>query len=227
MPVGDDFDGGGLVLTVALDAPAAVHNTILWGNSSGGSTDQTAQLGVYEDFPPMLTVRRSLVEGWTGDLGGTGNSGDDPLFADPDGSDGSDGTPGTADDDYRLERFSPAIDAGSNSLVPLDVFDLDSNGDTAEALPIDIAGQPRLHDDIDIDGPNGEPGPVVDIGAYEFPGRSCPSDLNHDGLLDLDDITIFVGGFPGQSPESDLNGDGLWDLADINIFVGSFNAGCP
>ena len=223
-PAGDAFDGGGLVIAIALDAPAAVHNTILWGNSSGGSTDQAAQLGVNEDFPPMLTVRRSLVEGWTGDLGGAGNSGDDPLFADPDGSDG---TPGTADDNYRLERFSPAIDAGSNSLVPLDVFDLDSDGDTAEALPIDLAGRPRRVDDIDSDDTGAGSAPIVDIGAYEFQRRSCPGDLNHDGLLDLADITIFVGGFPGQSPESDLNGDGLWDLADINIFVGTFNAGCP
>ena len=164
-PSGDDFDGGGLVFAVGQDAPAALHNTILWGNSNGGSTDQAAQLGVSQDFPPMLSIRRNLVQGWTGDLGGTGNAGDDPQFVDPDGNDGQ---PGTADDDYRLARLSPAIDAGGNGLLPADVFDLDDDGDTTEGLPIDLAGRDRRVDDIDTADTGAGATPIVDIGAYEF-----------------------------------------------------------
>lgn len=55
----------------------------------------------------------------------------------------------------------------------------------------------------------------------------CLADLNNDGVLDLMDIQLFVGGFIGVDPVSDLNGDGLFDLADLSLFVGSFTAGCP
>lgn len=94
-------------------------------------------------------------------------------------------------------------------------------------MPFDIAGQPRLHDDIDIDGPNGQAGPQVDIGAFEFQGRSCPADLDSNGILDLADINAFIAAFLGQDAASDLDGNGLWDLRDINIFVTSFTGGCP
>ena len=212
------------ILNDSYDDVPLIENTIMWGNTSTGGMAFASQ---YFSAYTTSEINNSIIEGWDGPFGGSGgfgNSGADPLLVDPDGDDDIPGT----DDDSAVIRFqSPAIDQGDNAFLPADDADEDNDGDLLEPMPLDIAGQPRLHDDIDIDGPNGEPGPVVDIGAYEFPGRSCPSDLNNDGLLDLADITIFVGGFPGQSPESDLNGDGLWDLADINIFVGSFNAGCP
>jgi hypothetical protein len=219
-----DLDGGGLVLAVSPGTPVAVHNAAIWGNSSGGVVDQDAQVAVNVDFPPMLSIRRNLIEGWDESLGGVGNAGDDPLFIEPDGNDG---VPGTTDDNYRLGRFSPAIDAGGNGLLPPDDFDLDQDGITAEDLPIDLAGNARRVDDIDTDDTGTGSTPIVDIGAYEFQRRSCPADLDTNGILDLADIGLFVGGFPSQSPDTDLNGDGIWDLADVGIFVSVFTAGCP
>jgi hypothetical protein len=80
-----------------------------------------------------------------------------PTFGrDPDP--GTDGVWGTPDDDYgdlHLQDGSPALDNGDNSLLPLDLTDLDSDGDTSEPIPYDLDMLPRVM--------NG----TVDMGAYE------------------------------------------------------------
>lgn len=212
------------VLNDSYEDPPLIENTIMWGNTSTGGLVFASQ---YFSAYSTSEINNSIIQGWDGPFGGSGgfgNSGADPLLVDPDGDDN---IRGTADDSAAISTQSPAIDQGDNAFLPADDADEDNDADLLEPMPFDIAGQPRLHDDIDIDGPNGEAGPQVDIGAYEFQGRSCPSDLNNDGILDLADIGLFVGGFPSQSPDTDINGDGVWDLMDINIFVGVFTAGCP
>ncbi len=57
--------------------------------------------------------------------------------------------------DLRLLAGSPALDAGLAALLPPDVWDLDGDGDTAEPLPVDLGGGPRVL------------GGGVDLGAYE------------------------------------------------------------
>jgi hypothetical protein len=81
----------------------------------------------------------------------------DPLFLRTP-SPGPDGIWGTSDDDYgdlHLQFTSPAVNAGNSTYLPIDLFDLDSDGNTTESLPFDLASQPRIL------------GPVVDMGAYE------------------------------------------------------------
>jgi hypothetical protein len=68
--------------------------------------------------------------------------------------------------------------------------------------------------------------------AYEPGGVrlivTCSADLAPPvGLLDLADITAFVGGFAASEPIADLAEPfGLFDLADITAFVAAFLAGC-
>jgi hypothetical protein len=64
--------------------------------------------------------------------------------------------------DLRLQAGSPCLDAGDNSLLPPDVAELDSDGDTEEPLPLDLAGAPRT-----VDG-NSDSTVIVDVGAYEY-----------------------------------------------------------
>jgi hypothetical protein len=130
---------------------------------------------------------------------------DDPLFV-RNPSAGADGVWGTADDDYgdlRLTAASPALDAGDDTLLPVDEFDLDGDGDTAEPLPLDLAGNARIA------------GPAVDIGAYEL--AYIPGDANLDQKIDLSDL-IAIGqnyGSPGAWATGDFNGDGTVDLSDL------------
>ena len=142
------------------------------------------------------TVSYCCIQGWTGALGGTGNHGRDPMFADPDGEDD---ICGTEDDNLQLLPGSACIDAGSNFLVPLDTMDLDRDGDEQERVPLDLAGQPRFADDpATVDVGSGAQ-PVVDIGAYErSPGEAGPGPGPVGGL-----VVRFGGTYFPLDPDPD------------------------
>jgi hypothetical protein len=144
-------------------------NCILWGNTATNGAPG-AQISNEGSSP---TISYSLVQdsggsgaGWDSSLGidGGGNIDEDPQFVDADGPDDVVGTP---DDNLRLQLTSPAIDAGDNSALPPDTFDLDGDGDTAELLPLDLDGYPRCVDIPDVPDTGVGPAPIVDMGACE------------------------------------------------------------
>jgi hypothetical protein len=151
---------------------------------------------VWANVPGSLSgtadVRSSCIEGgWKGE----GNIDADPLFVDPD------------QDDYRLSPGSPCIDAGDNFAVP-------------DEITLDLAGLPRFIDDPDTpDTGLGDP-PIVDMGAYEFPGSASLGDLNGDGVVDVLDLLILLSAW-GDCPDppdpcpADLNGDGSVSVLDL------------
>jgi len=155
----------------------SLTNCVLWGNTDNGGMDQSAQI---DASTPI--VNYCCIQGWSGSLGGIGNIGEDPTYLDPDGDDN---LFGTEDDNLRLSPGSPCTDAGNNNDVPLDTFDLDSDGDVNEPLPSDIEGNPRFTDDPHTsDTGNGVP-PIIDMGVYEGP---------HQGFrLSTKSITIDEG----------------------------------
>jgi len=115
----DGDSGGGL----SVSGPVHVDNSIFWGNQGQGGTSQNAQIDAWDGNVPV--VNYSVVQNWDGTWGGAGNSGADPMFADPLGPDG---IAGTEDDDLRLSPSSPAINAGDPSFVPqLSETDLDGH----------------------------------------------------------------------------------------------------
>lgn len=124
-------------------------NCIFWGN---GGADESSQ--IYNDLHGSAVINYSCIQGWTGDLGGIGNIGDDPLFVE---ADGADNEVGTEDDNLRLLGGSPCLDVGDNNAVPLDTNDLDGDGDVNEPIPFDLDGNPRIQN------------VNVDMGAYEGP----------------------------------------------------------
>jgi len=130
-----DYRAGGMV-NWHTSSPT-ITNCIFWGNSTfDGQMDESAQLNYGTPI-----VNYCCIQGWTGDLGGTGNFGDDPLFVE---ALGADNIPGTVDDNPRLLAGSPSLDAGDNLAVP-------------PSLLTDLDGNPRI-----ING-------TVDMGAYEGP----------------------------------------------------------
>jgi hypothetical protein len=159
--------GGGLYLVQGGIFPVPgipvvdTDNSILWGNSDAGGTDESAQVHIANGVIP---ISHSIVQGLTGFLGGVGNLGTDPLFRD---ADGADDIAGTLDDDLRLGAGSPGVDSADNRQLVSDTVDLDCDGDVGELLALDLALVRRQADDPHVaDGGVGPP-PVADRGAHE------------------------------------------------------------
>jgi hypothetical protein len=198
-----------------------LSNCVVWGNVDNGFLPERTQL-----WGGDVAITNCLIEGWTGQLPATGTSDADPLFAD---ADGADDVYGTGDDDVSLLPGSPAIDAGATALLPADAWDLDGDGDVTEALPLDLAGNPRLG------------GCIVDLGALEAPAAGascCPTDVTGpegaaDGNVDALDFLLLISqwGSPCVGPcEADVTGavplvaDGNVDSLDFLLLISQWGS---
>ncbi len=157
-----------------------VRNSIIWNN--GGTATAIVNSNA------SVGVTNSIVQGG---YTGTGNLSVDPLFVDD------------INHDLRLQSGSPAINAGSNASLPADTLDLDKDGNISEAIPLDIARNPRVN------------GTNVDMGAFEFVQNSAPV---------LNDTTLTV---PENSPLNTLVGTITATDADNNPLTYSITAGNP
>ncbi|NNF42086.1 MAG: right-handed parallel beta-helix repeat-containing protein [Phycisphaerales bacterium] len=178
-----------------LHSRVTVSNCLVWDNGVEPIVDGTES---------ATTVTACVVQGgWSGP--GQGVVDVDPrVVRSPDP--GADGRWGTADDDegdLRLQPDSPAIDAGENPHMPAGVS-------------IDADGAARFVDDpATIDTGVGPP-PIVDMGAYEFPGRSCPADLDGSGDVGFGDLLAVLASWgPCVACGADLDGDGHVGFADL------------
>ena len=173
------------------ESDPSVANSILWGDE-GGEIDS--------DSSSLVVIYCDVQGGYSGE----GNIDVDPLFVDPDA------------DELRLSPGSPCIDAADNTAVPADAADLDGNGDTEEPCPLDLDGSPRFHDDEGVDDTGLGTPPIVDMGAYEFQGTSCPADLNEDGVVDILDLSALLAAWgEGDGCPEDLTHDGIVDVLDL------------
>jgi predicted outer membrane repeat protein len=161
--------GGGIFNGGMITSEPKLANCILWDNRDDGGTDESAQ--IYGGDP---VVNYSCVQGWTGGLGGTGNTGANPNLVDPNGPDN---IIGTEDDNLRLSLGSPSIDTGNNNV------DTDPWTPGIQPLPpTDLDGRPRI-----VDGDCNSP-EVVDMGAYEF----LFADTDSNGFVDFEDYCVIA-----------------------------------
>ena len=196
--------GGGLC---SYCSETTVTNCIFWGNSDGGGTDESAQI-----HSSSTTVHYSCVQGWTGSLGGTGNIGQDPLFADPNNGDYHLKSEGWRWDAQRKvwtwdEVTSGCIDAG-NPGSPL----------ADEPLTLDVDPLNRWGENIRIN-----------MGAYGGTAEaSMPpydwallSDMTNDGTVNSSDLGVFVSYWldSGQCIPSDLNRNQFVNFLDYAVFA--------
>ncbi|MCB9853527.1 MAG: hypothetical protein H6819_10560 [Phycisphaerales bacterium] len=142
-------------------ATAHVTNSIFKANT-GFTTFES------DHISGNIIINRSCVQNWTGNFGGQGNFGDDPMLV----------SFGTSGSDYHTLPGSPCRDAGDASDFPPDIDDLDEDGDFDEPMPIDLSGQTRIADDT-CQADTGVPdagGAVIDIGPYEYsPTQPAPT----------------------------------------------------
>ena len=209
---------------------STIKHCILWGNSSSGNRDESAQIAWLNG---QITVNYSCIQGWTGVLGGAGNFGMDPRFVNP------------TESDWHLMPQSPCIDAGdpaadfSNEPQPnggrvdigaygntpeatittdddndgagtpseirwgLDPYKPDTDGDGLnDGIEVGYDGNPRLYDPY-----NPNTGKGTDLNA-------AVADTDGDGISDFDEINLY--GTNPINPDSD--GDGLKDGEELVVY---------
>jgi hypothetical protein len=161
--------------------------SLVWGSPAMGQIMATNSIlynggdEIFSTDPCAVVVAYSDVQGgWSG----IGNLNADPHFVNPGrwsiGGDWIDG-------DYRLMSDSSCIDKGDETRLPADTLDLDGDGDTREALPVDLNGAPRVL------------GLQVDMGAYEQLG-SGPGPGPDWVALVTEDLTYDVSANPPTFP---------------------------
>jgi uncharacterized repeat protein (TIGR01451 family) len=146
--------GGGIY--VASGIPL-LSNTIVAGNFKGSGTSPDDIAGA------NVNIKSSFNLIGTGGAGGlTATDGNQVDVADPRLGPLADN--GGLTWTHALLPGSPALEAGSNALIPTDTFDLDNDLDTAETVPFDQRGTGflRVRDAADADTTQ-----TVDVGAYE------------------------------------------------------------
>ena len=75
-------NSAGILAGMWTDNFADLTNCIFWENcETDGNCDQRAQFHGFADG--TIQVDYSIIQNWTGELGGNGNSGLDPMFVDP------------------------------------------------------------------------------------------------------------------------------------------------
>jgi hypothetical protein len=151
--------GGGISNTGSTDT-VVFGNSIIWGNTVDNSYPNVNGTTSVPDFESCIVEGSGGSSSWSVGKFGTdlGNNLDaDPLFTmTPDSGDGDWTTFGDNDyGDLSLQGGSPAVDAGNNTWLPADTFDLDEDGNTSEPFPYDLAGNQRIV------------GGTVDMGALE------------------------------------------------------------
>ncbi len=175
-------------------APTArLANCILWDNSDDEGTGESSQIA-----QGTVAADYSCIQGWSGDLGGVENTGENPLFVD---TDGFDEIVGTLDDDLRLGRYSAGINTGD----------------------VDAVFDP---DDVDLDGHARVLCGRIDMGAYEFGIGDFQCDQTVD-LTDFANWTTCMTGPNGTSYNEgceafDFDSDHDVDLDDLGGFHAVF-----
>ncbi|MFO0860379.1 MAG: M12 family metallo-peptidase [Phycisphaerales bacterium] len=179
------YSGGAVIYF----AGAVIKNSIFWGNTGGQPSVQDSNLLFYSSSGSTNT---SIVQGWNGSLGGSGNNGLNPLFVN------------AAASDFTLQSTSPAIDSGNDAALDL-------------SYAVDLAGNPRRHGvidrgayefglpcpaDLNGDGMVEDGDFVIFAAAYNILDCSdpampsgCPADLNADEFVDDTDFVVFVGAY--------------------------------
>jgi len=209
------FSGSTMGPVVIGSSNRSADNCIFWSNSGSAGSTLEMQLGSLTSS----NVRHCFVQGIGSPA--NGNRGSDPLFLNPLGPDN---TLGTADDRFDLAITSPAIDAGNNALY--------TGG------PLDLAGNARFFDALQVPDTGTGTAPIIDIGPYEF--SRCPADLDNgsgtgvsDDAVTIDDLLFFLGAFESGTLGADLdNGtatgvlDNAVTIDDLLFFLVRFEVGC-
>jgi len=158
---------------------------ILYGNIDSDGMGESAQIHNRENFG-TLAVNYSCIQGLTGELGGIGNIGDDPLFADPNNN------------DYHLKSQAGRWNPNSQKWVQDSI--------TSPCIDMGDPKSPIMYEPF----PNGG---RINIGAYGGTAEASKSyfglplcetivagDINGDCKVDFKDFAIFSDNWLERGP---------------------------
>jgi Ca2+-binding RTX toxin-like protein len=173
-------DGGGIYnqanggVSGFADGKIGVKNTIIAGNFDSPNNAGTGNIhsDISAQNAPITGNNYNLIGNLAGASGTIGTGTD---IVNPNAKLSPLQNNGGSTLTHALLSGSPAINAGNNSLIPPDTFDLDGDGNKTETLPFDQTGKARIV------------GSKVDIGAVEF--NSSPSLQT----LSLQNVTVVEG----------------------------------
>lgn len=210
--------GGGLYNSYSRPT---LTNCILWGNRDSQPAPGPAQ--ITNDSGAAAATYSCIQDDQPGDdvrYPGRGNIDVDPRFVrGPSSGDLSD--PG----DLSLRVDSPCIDAGNNTAVPIDSFDLDLDRYYVEPLPLDLFGRLRFVDAPLTADTGVDRAPIVDMGAIEY-----EPDCNGNGIPDTCDVGCGAPGglcdVPGCGQSKDCNGNKLPDECEADTNHNGVADGC-
>ena len=107
---------------------------------------------------------------------------------------------------------SPAIDAGSNALVPA-------------GLALDLDGEPRFVDIEDVADTGEGSGPIVDLGAFEANAPEvCPGDCDGSGDVSFQDLVGMLFEF-GVETNGGCDADGSGEVSFADLVAALFRFG--
>jgi len=174
-------------------------NCIFWYNNDNGGMDESAQIYTRNG---TSAVNYSCVQNWSGALGGTGNIGTDPCFADSNNG------------DYHLKSEAGRWDHSTESWV--------TDANTSSCID---AGDPNSDWTAEL-WPHGK---CINMGAFGGTAQASMSpssvgniaDLNNDDLVDYTDLMLLTGKWLREDIllREDLDRDGLTNCIDYAIFA--------
>lgn len=197
-----------------LGSYVQIDNCILWGNAAGRN-DQQAESSQILAESSDVRLRYCDVQNWSGQLGGMGNFGLDPLFVDAAGGDYHLRSEGRRWDSLQKQwvsdsETSPCIDAGNPG---------SALGREPLALPDELESTLLLNRRVDV-GAFGGTGEA----SLAPEGWSLMADANNDGCVDWMDFICMAANW-AQSVvqcEADLTRDGRVDGADLTLLAGEW-----
>lgn len=103
---------------------------------------------------------------------------------------------------------------------------------TSAARVVTIVGQ--INQSAPLDPTNPSLGTLTVVGTVRgsilVPVPPCRGDINNDGVINVSDLTLFLGQFGTSVPPGtggDLDGDGLVNVFDLTQFLAVFGQVCP
>ncbi|MHC5351540.1 Ig-like domain-containing protein [Metapseudomonas furukawaii] len=274
--LGAGSEGGGLRITTG---PAQIYNTTIVGNAASGTGGGVSANGTDTLVNTLVagnTAGAGAAAGAAGSPLATGGSANDVsgtvetathsyfgssvTLTTNDGSLNNQGTGslllgnlafnnGGTVQTHKPQVGSALLEAGSNADLPLDSFDLDGDGNTSEALPIDANGAGRVAGTVDIGAVEANAAPVLgnlDGGgsfteggpAVVIDGDASVSDADLDALDggngDYHGASVVLvrnGGADADDLFGFLDGNGIslvgGNLVKNGQVIGSFDTSVP